>query len=107
MYGLVEQVALIDALVYADRIACRTAHIERVTSSIQRWQRLGLMEPAVDPPTTASQLVSMTSNFCYWWFVGGEEHEEERAASVLTETWVRALDLRSRPRKAWLQAQPS
>ena len=106
IYGLIEQVGTIDAELRAARLRGRTAHVRRVTASIERWQSRALMDPTVDARTTAAQLVSMTSNFCYWWFVGGEEHDEERAATVLTHTWVRTLNLHSRPQKA-LQQSPS
>jgi AcrR family transcriptional regulator len=107
IYGLIEQLATIDPIVRADRSARRRAHVERVASSIQRWQRHGLADPAVDAETIAAQLVSMTSNFCYWWFVVGEPHDDERTVRAVTDTWIRVLDLRRRPRRSWAQSPTS
>lgn len=104
IYGLVEQVATIDPVVHTTRLEGRAMQVERIASTIRRWQRRGLADPALEPDTTAALLVSMTSNFCYWWLVGGEDHDDEQAAAALTATWVRATGLRKRPRPTWLDA---
>jgi AcrR family transcriptional regulator len=98
LYGLIEQVAAVDPLVHAERVERRRVNVERVKSSIERWQSRGLADPEINAATTAGLLVSMTSNFCYWWFVGGEEYDQDQATLTLTETWVRAIGLRAVPR---------
>ena len=102
IYDLARQVSTIDADVLQHRVDVRRAHIERTSERIIRWQRRGVADPAIDPTTTAAALISMTGNFCYWWFVGREEYNRDQAESTITDIWVRAVDLRRRPRKAWL-----
>ncbi|PRZ42861.1 TetR family transcriptional regulator [Antricoccus suffuscus] len=102
IYDIARQVSTIDADVLQHRVAVRRAHIERTSERITRWQRRGVADPAIDPTTTAAALVSMTGNFCYWWFVGREDYDRNQAESTITDIWVRAVDLRRRPRKAWL-----
>jgi AcrR family transcriptional regulator len=98
LYGLIEQVATLDPVIHAERVERRRVNVERVTATIERWQRRGLADPDVDAATTAAVLLSMTSNFCYWWFVGEETYDQDQATITLTETWVRAVDLRRTPR---------
>jgi AcrR family transcriptional regulator len=101
IYGLMEQIATMDPEVHQRRLQSRQTHVSRVAATIRRWQRRGVAEPSVDPVLTSAALVSMTSNFCYWWFVGPEERDEQRAVSTITEMWVRAVDLRRRPKPSW------
>jgi AcrR family transcriptional regulator len=103
IFGLIEQVATVCPTVQAIRRQWRVESVERVTASIERWQRRGLADPALESAaTTAALLVSMTGNFCYWWLVGGEKHDDEKAAAELTKMWVRVTGLRKRPRPSWL-----
>lgn len=104
MYGLLEQVATIDPIVHERRLRSREAHVSRVAATIARWQAKGVADPTIDAHTVAALLVAMTSNICYWWIVGGEPHDEEQLTKELTDAWVRATGLRSRPKPAWLDA---
>jgi AcrR family transcriptional regulator len=101
LYGLIEQIATMDEAGHRQRLASRQAHVERVAATIRRWQARGVADPGVDPPTTAGALVSMTSNFCYWWFVGDDPYDTDAACATLNQVWVRAVDLRRRPRPSW------
>ncbi|MFE3060458.1 TetR/AcrR family transcriptional regulator [Nocardia sp. NPDC059236] len=97
MYGLIEQVATMDPEVHRQRLESRRANVERVASTITRWQRRGLADLSIDPLTTASVLVSLTSNSCYWWFVGGDEAGcPDDPVVAITDIWVRATGLRDR-----------
>lgn len=98
MYGLIEQVATMDPEVHQQRLTSRLANVERVAATIARWQERGLADRSIDPYTTASALVSMTSNSCYWWFVGGEEAGRPAdPVAVITDVWVRTTGLRDVP----------
>ncbi len=98
IYGLIEQVATSDRLIHELRLQGRHRHVSRVAKTIRRWQDKGLADPTVDPTTTAAALVSMTSYFAYWWYVGGDEYDEDVARQTLTDIWIKATGLRSRPR---------
>lgn len=107
IYGLIEQLATIDDELQRIRRASRHHHVDRVTVAIHRWQDQGVADPSIEASTTAAALVSMMSNFCYWWMVGGDHYDENQATATLTEIWVRALDLRRRPRPSWLTQKVS
>jgi AcrR family transcriptional regulator len=91
--SLVEQLATIDEVMRARRLASRRGHIERVAETIRRWQRQGMADASIDPSMAAAALVSMLSNFCYWWFISGAEYDEATAADTLTEFWSRSIGL--------------
>jgi AcrR family transcriptional regulator len=97
-YGLIEQVATTDPWIHELRLKGRHRHVERVATTIQRWQIAGFADPEVDPTTMAAALVSMTSYFAYWWFVGGDTYDEELATQTLNDIWIRSTGLRPRPR---------
>jgi AcrR family transcriptional regulator len=97
MYGLIEQVSTLDERVHDQRLRGRKASVARVAESIIRWQRKGFADPDIASLPTASALVSLTSNTCYWWFVAGEEPPDDPARTI-TDIWIRALDLRDEPR---------
>ena len=99
MYGLIEQVATMDPEVHRQRLESRRANVERVAATIARWQRRGLADASIDATTTASVLVSLTSNSCYWWFVGGDEAgRPDDPVAAITDIWVRATGLRDEQR---------
>ncbi|WP_433709556.1 TetR/AcrR family transcriptional regulator [Nocardia sp. CA-084685] len=102
IYGLIEQLSTIDEHLHEIRLTSRRNHVERVAERIRRWQHQGLADPTVDAETTAAALVSMTSNFCYWWFVGQDRYDEDQAVATINMLWVRAVDLRRRPRPSWV-----
>lgn len=108
IYALIEQLSLsgIDEALYEGRIQRRRRDTARVSDLIRRWQRAGLADPSVNPAIAASALLSMTANTCFWMFVGKDQKFDlEEAGRVVTDIWVRAVDLRRRPNRKWL-AQP-
>ncbi len=97
IYGIVEQVATIDPEIREQRHGAHQDAARRVSATIERWQRRGVADAAVDPVPTAVALVSMTSNLCYWSFVGGDDFDEEQLATTITGIWVRTVGLRTQP----------
>jgi AcrR family transcriptional regulator len=94
IWALAEQVATIDPEIHRIRLLGRRRHVDRVASTIRRWQDRGLADRGIDPETTAGALVSMISNFAYWWLAGGDSYDAEAAAATLTGIWARAVGLR-------------
>ncbi|HSR22985.1 MAG TPA: TetR/AcrR family transcriptional regulator [Candidatus Eisenbacteria bacterium] len=91
---LLEQVATIDPEIGEYRQRSRRAHVDRIAAGIERLQRRGLADPALDPRTAAAALVSMLSNFAYHWLAMGEAFDEELAKRTLTRLWAGAIGLR-------------
>jgi AcrR family transcriptional regulator len=90
---LFEQVATIDPEIGEYRQRSRRAHVDRIAAGIERLQRRGLADAALDPRTAAAALVSMLSNFAYFWLAVGEEFDEELAKRTLTRLWAGAIGL--------------
>lgn len=99
MYGLLEQVATIDDQIHLHRLERRRSHVTRIAGRITSWQQRDLADPKLDPIATSSALISMTSNSCYWWFVGDEVYNGAESRQSLNDIWVRALSLRSLPKR--------
>jgi AcrR family transcriptional regulator len=97
IWALAEQMATVDPEIHRIRLRGRREHVERVATTIRRWQDRGLADPGADPHTTAGALVSMLSNFAYWWLVGGDRYDPEPAAATLTGIWERAIGLHRPP----------
>jgi AcrR family transcriptional regulator len=94
MFTLIEQVATIDPVVHAQRLAGRRRHVDRISRNIQHLQERGIAYKDIDPQVTAGALVSMVSNFSYWLLSGGDSnYEEEFAIGELTKIWARALGI--------------
>jgi AcrR family transcriptional regulator len=91
--ALIEQVATMDPEFEALRRRRRQIHVERVATTIERWQERGIAESHLDPYACATALVSMRSNLAAWLFEGDESLDEEVAIDTLTEIWARAVGL--------------
>jgi AcrR family transcriptional regulator len=94
--ALIEQVATMDPEFEAMRRRRRQIHVERVASTIERWQERGIAESHLDPYACATALVSMRSSLAAWLFEGDEALGQEVAIDTLTEIWVRAVGLEHR-----------
>lgn len=106
IYSLAEQVAHIDEENNRLLTERRRRDVDRIAGTIRRWQARGVADPDVQPAPTAAALLSMTRHLCYWLYVGGDNaYSEADAAQALNDIWVRAVDLRRRPRRLWLQRQ--
>jgi AcrR family transcriptional regulator len=104
IYALGEQLAHIDKELLEGGMERRRRNIDRITRLIRRWQAQGLADPSVDAEPTAAALVSMITNVCYWLFVGHDEpYDVDRAAAAINDLWIRAVDLRRRPNRRWLE----
>jgi AcrR family transcriptional regulator len=95
--ALIEQVANLDPKFEAMRRRRRQIHVERVATTIKRWQAGGLAESKLDPYACATALVSMRSNLAAWLFEGDENLELELAIDTLTQIWLRAVGLAQAP----------
>lgn len=105
IYALGEQLHHIDEEFRLRQIDRRRRDLDRIARTIQRWQERGVADPAVAPVPTAAALLSMSRHLCYWLYVGGDEqYDEADAAMALNDLWVRAVDLRRRPNRRWLEA---
>jgi AcrR family transcriptional regulator len=93
--ALIEQVATMDAEFEAMRRRRRQIHVERVATTIERWQERGIAASHLDSYACATALVSMRSNLAAWLFEGDEHLVEAVAIDTLTEIWVRAVGLTS------------
>ncbi|MGZ4442962.1 MAG: TetR/AcrR family transcriptional regulator [Nocardioidaceae bacterium] len=93
LMALFEQAATIDPEVRALRLAVRARAISRVQKSIERLQREGVANRALDPYTTASSLVAMVNFTVYFWLVMGEEHDEPVMLRTLNELWANGIGL--------------
>jgi AcrR family transcriptional regulator len=106
IYALLEQVGHSDAESHEESIARRRAHIARIARLIRHWQAQGFADPSVAPEPTAAALLSMVTNVCYWLFVDHDSgFDIETSAAAVNEAWIRAVGLRRRPNRKWLEAQ--
>lgn len=105
MYALLEQLSHIDEDLHNEWRERRYGHIDRIASSIKRWQSRGFADPDIDPASTAAALLAMTGHLCGWMFVDDDSrHDEESTTITINEIWLRTLGLRRRPSKRWLEA---
>lgn len=107
IYALIEQLGRIDEELHQTWIRRRHEQTERIRDLIRRWQAQGLADPSVDAAPTAAALISMISNICYCLFVMYDEEQGfgiDEAAAAVNQTWIRAVDLRRRPNRRWLDA---
>ncbi|MFJ8996218.1 TetR/AcrR family transcriptional regulator [Streptomyces sp. NPDC102279] len=86
-----EQQASIDPEVMKYRIEARRAHVNRITESLQRMQRMGVARRDLDCRTVAAALAGMVSNFAYYWYALGEPFDEDLARTTLTDLWLGAI----------------
>jgi AcrR family transcriptional regulator len=104
IYALGTHLSHIDEQLHDNYRSHRYRHISRIEKAIRRWQDSGLADPTVDPVSTATALVSMSSYLCYGLFVVKDEgYDIDRALSTMNQIWIRALDLRHRPNRSWLE----
>jgi AcrR family transcriptional regulator len=107
IYALIEQLGHIDEELHQAWIRRRHQQTDRIRDLIRRWQEQGLADPSVDPAPTAAALISMISNICYCLFVMYDEEQDfgiDEAAAAVNQLWIRAVDLRRRPNRRWLDA---
>jgi AcrR family transcriptional regulator len=107
IYALLEQLGHIDDELHQSSHARRRRNIDRLAQVIRRWQAAGLADPTVEPTSTATALISMISNVCYWLFVAQDDDrqfDDARLSDTVNELWIRAVDLRRHPNPAWLPA---
>jgi len=53
--------------------------VSRAERTLQKLQREGRLDPAIDPHYAATALTSMVGGFARTWFITGEEFELENA----------------------------
>jgi hypothetical protein len=107
MYALGSQLSHIDEDLHRNYLGHRRRHISRTEKAIRRWQVTGFADPSIDAVSTATALVSMSSNLCYGLFVVGDEgYNVEVALTTMNEIWVRTLDLRRRASRSWSARGP-
>jgi AcrR family transcriptional regulator len=107
IYALIEQLGRIDEELHQTWIRRRREQTARIRDLIRRWQAQGLADPSVDAAPTAAALISMISNTCYCLFVMDDEEQGfsiDEAADAVNQAWIRAVDLRRRRNRRWLEA---
>jgi AcrR family transcriptional regulator len=67
--------------------------VSRAERTLQKLQREGRLDPAIDPHYAATALTSMVGGFARTWFITGEEFELENAVIQLTRLWANAIGL--------------
>ena len=67
--------------------------VSRAERTLQKLQREGRLDPAIDPHYAATSLTSMVGGFARTWFITGEEFELENAVIQLTRLWANAIGL--------------
>jgi AcrR family transcriptional regulator len=95
LFVLMDQVALVDEHFRKVRQDLSRSVAKRNAGAIRRWQKDGLVDPGLDPLTTAHALNAMTSRMAYSRFAGVVKVSNEVLAESLTRLWINALQLRS------------
>jgi AcrR family transcriptional regulator len=104
IYALGTQLSHIDERLHQNFRRHRRRHISRTEKAIRRWQEDGLADPTIEPVSTATALVSMSSHLCYGLFVVKDDgYDIDGALTTMNEIWIRALDLRRQPNPSWLE----
>lgn len=93
LMALREQVAAIDERFRERRRRSGEAVVARNARAIERLQREGKADPALDPQLAASAVSAMVSRMAYSAFVLGEEVEFELLVETLTRLWCNALSI--------------
>jgi AcrR family transcriptional regulator len=72
-----------------------------LSDAVQNGQRLGVVDPSLDPVSSARALAGMVDRYCYLSFVvdPGSGTSTAEAVRVLARLWVGALGLRSAGRR--------
>jgi AcrR family transcriptional regulator len=83
----------VDPQVRAIRIAQRSAHIDHVANTIERWQQRGIADPDMDPRHTAAALVCMLGEFAFLAFVYEQPYDIDKMAETVTNIWIRSVGL--------------
>jgi AcrR family transcriptional regulator len=103
IYALGDQLSHIDDDLHQSQMERRRRRLDRTSSLIRHWQSRGLADPTIDPVTAAVGLVYMSSNLCYGLFVANDEgYDVDRALETMNTIWIRTVDLRRKPNRAWL-----
>ena len=91
LLAVMEQVAAVDEGFRRLRLERGEAFAARNARAIERWQRRGLADPALDPLLAAHALDAMVSRMAAMVFVAGEPFDVESMTVTLTRLWVNAL----------------
>jgi AcrR family transcriptional regulator len=94
MMAVLDQVAAIDDEMRRVRLERNRVFAERNAASIERLQRAGLADPALDPVPAAMAMGGMVSRMANLVFVHGYPLEMEELVDVVTRLWVNALGIR-------------
>ncbi len=101
---VIEEVSRYDEQVKAVRDRLQDEFAARLNASIQRLQRSGSADPAVEGRYAAVALGGMVASFASALFVGGAPYEFDQAVEQLTILWGNALGI---PRPAAAPDQPA
>lgn len=98
MFELYEEAASYDDQVREHRILGRQRAEQRVRTSIERFQALGLTPAELNPDIAASCLVAMATHSFYSWHIREERgYSVDEANKTLTYLWASALGLTAEP----------
>ncbi|WP_051713174.1 TetR/AcrR family transcriptional regulator [Spirillospora albida] len=95
MMAIIEQVATFNVAFQEMRRKHRAGAVARSAKAIERWQRAGLVDTALDAEMAARALAAMVDHSLYLWFVQGDDvPDTERLLDTLDTLTLRALGLR-------------
>jgi AcrR family transcriptional regulator len=93
MMAVLEQAATLTDVLRDVRRGIRGYWVDRSRAAIERWQREGLVDAAIDAYYAATSLGGMVNRSAYVWMVLGEPYDEDTAVEQLTLLYCRALGL--------------
>ncbi len=75
------------------RAETRHAYIGRTTAAIERWQREGVVDAAIDAPAVAHCLGSMVERVSHMHVLFDDGPDDDRLLAALSHIWAQAIGL--------------
>jgi len=108
LYALIDQLAQVDPVLLDIGVVRRSRHVEHIAALIRGWQDRGVADPAIDAAATAEVLVSTITDTAHWLYAMPSyqpSFTEEQVIESINTVWIRAMNLRRKPRRKWLAAR--
>lgn len=97
MLALMESVGTFSPELRHLRLEARDVFVRRTKRGIERMQKAGLADPALDIDYTAETLGAMLDQTCHLWFSLEMDFDRERIVDALAMVWVKTLMNPARP----------
>jgi AcrR family transcriptional regulator len=96
--GVIEMVIRYDPTLLGNRLDSQRAHRHRGVSSLRQLQRVGWVDPSIDPDLALSAMGAMMNRFAEMWFVQGLfDLDFDEGVEQLTKLCLNALHLTDGP----------